>query len=415
MADNSAVLKLIRRKPGVSYPVLTPNDKGFEEAVNAGAEGAQHALTHAACMISHSHTLTRRIRVRTEIAVFGAASEAFSKKNVNATIDESIRRFESVCKRALDAKIRVRGCVLDPVSSESACTYGAATAAMSRVRSGVRTREKSTLLLLAMWPRCCMIWAAMRFPWATLSVLELQVCVPYCKSALVSQSVGEMMRMLEAVMSAGIPRDRLAVHCHDTYGQALANIFAALQLGVGVVDASVAGLLVASLLASKRCADSTWRQDLVVARMRAARPVMWRLRTWCTCWMDCGYRMVRGRCLDWWVVSDVVLARRESAGADRDGGFYLLVSQAREWLQVCDGRGVAFWACVCSLSIPAGLREHCSKPRRHRRRAQLRCLPPGQHLHRDRVMRRRAGLERPVRRRDVCMCVCVCVCVWEIV
>ena len=179
MADSAAVLQGIARRPGVRYPVLVPNMKGFEAARAAGAE---------------------------EIAVFGAASETFSQKNINCSIAESLERFAPVAAAAQEARIAVRGyisCVLGcPYEGEIA---PAAVAAVAR---------------------------------------DLQALGCYEISLGDTIGVGTPARaraMVEAVM-AEVPADALALHFHDTYGQALANILACLELGVATLDSSVAGL-----------------------------------------------------------------------------------------------------------------------------------------------------------------------------
>ncbi len=179
MADSAEVMARIHRKPGVSYPVLAPNMKGFEAAAAAGAE---------------------------EIAIFGAASESFSKKNINATIAESLERFAPVADRAIAQGMRVRGYV----SCVLGCPYEGEIAPQS-------VAEVS----------------------AKLFAME-------CYEISLGDTIGvgtpvKARRMIEAV-AAEVPPDRLAVHFHDTYGQALANILACLGAGVAVVDSSVAGL-----------------------------------------------------------------------------------------------------------------------------------------------------------------------------
>ena len=179
MADHSEVLKTLRRKPGVSYPVLVPNMKGFEAAVAAGAE---------------------------EIAVFGAASETFSRKNINASIAESLERFAPVAEAARAKGIRVRGYV--------SCVVG------------------------------CPYEGAVK-PEAVAEVAK-QLAAMGCYEISLGDTIGvgtpgKVKRMLETVARA-VPVERLAVHLHDTYGQALANLYAALELGVATADSSVAGL-----------------------------------------------------------------------------------------------------------------------------------------------------------------------------
>ncbi len=179
MADAAEVLAGISRKAGVSYPVLTPNLKGFEAALEAGAQ---------------------------EVAVFGAASESFSQKNINCSVAESLERFAPVARAALEQGLKVRGyisCVLG-------CPYEGQIAPEAVADVALRLHEMG------------------------------------CYEISLGDTIGvgtplKVRRMIEAV-AAQVPTERLAVHFHDTYGQALANILAALELGVAVVDSSVAGL-----------------------------------------------------------------------------------------------------------------------------------------------------------------------------
>ncbi|XP_077402755.1 hydroxymethylglutaryl-CoA lyase, mitochondrial isoform X2 [Vanacampus margaritifer] len=179
MADQVAVMKGIHKKPGVSYPVLTPNLKGFQAAVKAGAS---------------------------EVAIFGAASELFSKKNINCSVDESLRRFDEVVKAAKDAGVPVRGYV----SCVLGCPY-----------EGKVPPEKVAQVAKRLYSMGC---------------YEISL-----GDTIGVGTPGSMREMLAAV-SREVPVNALAVHCHDTYGQALANILVALQMGVSVVDSSVSGL-----------------------------------------------------------------------------------------------------------------------------------------------------------------------------
>jgi isopropylmalate/homocitrate/citramalate synthase len=179
MADSAAVLAGIRRKPGVSYPVLVPNMQGFEAAVAAAAD---------------------------EIAIFGAASETFSRKNINCSIAESLERFAPVAAAAIRRGIRVRGYV----SCVAGCPYEGEVAPAAVA--------------------------------AVAKALDAMGC--HCVSLGDTIGVGTPRR-IQAVVEAvarEVPIERLGVHLHDTYGQALANIYAALELGVATVDSSVAGL-----------------------------------------------------------------------------------------------------------------------------------------------------------------------------
>src|SRR5687767_3406613 len=179
MADHTEVLERIRRKPGVSYPVLTPNLKGFEAARAAGA---------------------------TEVAIFGAASESFSKKNINCSIAESLERFRPVTEAAAREKILVRGYV----SCVLGCPY----------EGEVRPEKVAEVA-------------------ATLHEMG-------CYEVSLGDTIGvgtpgKTQAMIEAC-ARRVPMEKLAGHYHDTYGQALANIYASLELGVSTFDASVAGL-----------------------------------------------------------------------------------------------------------------------------------------------------------------------------
>ena len=179
MADNAQVMLGITRRPGVSYPVLVPGMQGFEAAVAAGAE---------------------------EIAVFGAASEAFSQRNINCSIAESLDRFAPVITAALQRNIKVRGYV----SCVLGCPYQGDVAPEAVAQLAQRLLEMG----------CYEISLGDTIGLAT----------PAKAQALVKK-VAEV-----------IPLNSLAVHFHDTYGQALANILAVLELGITVVDSSVAGL-----------------------------------------------------------------------------------------------------------------------------------------------------------------------------
>jgi hydroxymethylglutaryl-CoA lyase len=179
MADGADVMAAIRRKPGVVYSALVPNMKGFEAALQAKVE---------------------------EVAVFAAASESFSRKNTNCSIAESLTRFEPVMVAARDRGIRVRGYV----SCVLGCPYQGeiAPAAVARVSK-------------ALYDMGCH---------------EVSL-----GDTIGTGTPGKTKMMLEAC-ATHVPIDRLAGHYHDTYGQALANIYASLELGVAVFDSSVAGL-----------------------------------------------------------------------------------------------------------------------------------------------------------------------------
>jgi hydroxymethylglutaryl-CoA lyase len=179
MADTDDVLAGLRRKAGVSYPVLVPNMKGFAAARASGVE---------------------------EIAVFAAASESFSQRNINCSIAESLERFAPVMAAAQQHGMRVRGyisCVVD-------CPYEGpvAPAAVAEVAAKL----------------------------AALGCYEVSL-----GDTIGTGTPARVQTMIDAA-AAAVPRERLAVHFHDTYGQALANILAALEQGIAVIDSSVAGL-----------------------------------------------------------------------------------------------------------------------------------------------------------------------------
>ena len=178
LADAADVYVAIAKKPGVRYPVLVPNLQGYERAHAAGA---------------------------TEVAVFTAASEAFNRKNINASIDESIERFIPVMERAKSDGVAVRGYV----STVLGCPYQGDVPLADVVRVARRLHELG------------------------------------CYEVSLGDTIGigtpaKASAMVEAV-AAEVPLPALAVHFHDTRGQALANILACLELGVAVVDSSVSG------------------------------------------------------------------------------------------------------------------------------------------------------------------------------
>lgn len=179
MADNAQVMAGIRRRPGVAYPVLVPNLKGLEAAVAAGAE---------------------------EVVVFGAATENFSRRNTNCTIGEGLERFAQVARAALDSGLKVRG----DVSVCLGCPYEGEVDPEAVVRVA---RELDAM-----------------------GCYEITVC-----DTIGTGTPGKTRAVFEAV-ARHIPVERLAGHFHDTYGQALVNLYAALELGVASFDSSVAGL-----------------------------------------------------------------------------------------------------------------------------------------------------------------------------
>ncbi len=179
MASSGEVFRRIARKPNVTYSALTPNMQGFEAAIDAGVN---------------------------EIAVFGAASESFSQKNINCSIEHSIVRFEPVIAESLKLNIPVRAyisCVVD-------CPYEGSIEPQAVAKVAKRLFDLG------------------------------------CYEVSLGDTIGtatplKIQTMIESVTDH-VPAKHLAIHCHDTYGQAIANIVAALQCGVATVDSSVAGL-----------------------------------------------------------------------------------------------------------------------------------------------------------------------------
>ena len=179
MSDAAAVMGAIKRRPGVRYPVLTPNLKGFEAALAAGCD---------------------------EVALFVAASETFSRKNINCSIGESLERARPVAAAAAARGVRVRGyisCVLG-------CPYEGDI-------DPERVREVAAALLA-------------------------MGCYEISLGDTIGTGTPGKTKMLIAKVGEAVPVERQAGHFHDTYGQALANVYAALEMGVTTFDSSVAGL-----------------------------------------------------------------------------------------------------------------------------------------------------------------------------
>jgi len=179
MADATDVLSAIERQPHITYSALTPNMKGFEAAVAAGAQ---------------------------EVAVFGAASEAFSRKNTNCSIEEGIERFREVCEAAAAANVPVRGYV--------SCVVGCPYQGEVPADAVAMVSEK---------------------------LLEMGCYEVSLGDTIGVGTPGSVRTMLRAVKEV-VPVEKLAIHTHDTYGMACANIVASLAEGVSVVDSSIAGL-----------------------------------------------------------------------------------------------------------------------------------------------------------------------------
>lgn len=178
LADAAEVFSGIGRRAGVSYPVLVPNQQGYERARAVGVE---------------------------EIAVFGAASEAFSRRNINVGVDESIARFEPVIERANADGVKVRGYV----STVLGCPYQGAVALSDVVRVATK--------------------------------LYTMGCHEISLGDTIGAGTPKAARSMLRAVADEIPMTALAVHFHDTRGQALANVLACLEDGVRVVDASVSG------------------------------------------------------------------------------------------------------------------------------------------------------------------------------
>jgi isopropylmalate/homocitrate/citramalate synthase len=179
MADHAEIMQGLKRRAGVRYPVLAPNMKGYEAARAAGAD---------------------------EVAIFAAASEAFSQKNINCSIAESLDRFLPVLEAAKADSIAVRGYV----SCVLGCPY------QGDVPLADVTRVADALFSMG------------------------------CYEVSLGDTIGvgtpeKARRMIEAVASR-VPVDKLAAHFHDTWGQALSNLYAVLQLGVATIDSSAAGI-----------------------------------------------------------------------------------------------------------------------------------------------------------------------------
>ena len=179
MADAASVMAGIHRKPGVDYPVLVPNRKGLDAAIAAGCE---------------------------EVVVFGAASESFSRRNTNCSIDEGLARFSEVCAEDIARGLRVRG----DISVCLGCPY-----------EGEVTPAQVTRVARELFAMGC---------------YEITIA-----DTIGAGTPGKTRAVIEDVAKY-IPAEKLAGHFHDTYGQALANTLAALECGVATFDSSVAGL-----------------------------------------------------------------------------------------------------------------------------------------------------------------------------
>ena len=179
MADTAEVFQSINKRNGVSYPVLVPNIKGLESALEVGVK---------------------------EIAIFGAASESFSQKNINCSISESVERFKPVCDRALKEGLKIRGYV----SCVMGCPY-----------EGEVSPEQ-------------------------VANISEQLYQLGCYEVSLGDTIGigtpEKTRKMVQAVKAIVPADSLAVHFHDTYERALDNLKIAMEEGISVIDSAVAGL-----------------------------------------------------------------------------------------------------------------------------------------------------------------------------
>ena len=179
LADAAEVYTAIQKKSGVRYPVLVPNLQGYERARAVGVE---------------------------EIAVFTAASEAFNRKNINASIAESLERFAPVIERAQADKVAVRGYV----STVLGCPYQGEVPLADVVR--------------------------------VAKALHDMGCYEISLGDTIGIGTPAKARTMLATVATEVPMSALAIHFHDTRGQALANILACLELGVGVIDSAVSGV-----------------------------------------------------------------------------------------------------------------------------------------------------------------------------
>jgi hydroxymethylglutaryl-CoA lyase len=186
MADSLAVMQGITRKESVRYAALTPNKRGFDQAIEAQAN---------------------------EVAIFAAASESFSQKNINCSIAESLQRFEEIIMAAKTKNIPVRGYV----SCILGCPY-----------EGPITKENAESHFA-------------KVKQVTQKLLEMG-CYEVSLGDTIGTGTPKFSEQLLQILLESIPRHQLAVHFHDTYGQALSNILVALQNGITTIDASIAGL-----------------------------------------------------------------------------------------------------------------------------------------------------------------------------
>ncbi len=179
LADADDLMAGLERRRGTRYPVLVPNEKGYDRARAAGAD---------------------------EVAVFSAASEAFNQRNINCSIDESFERFRPVLERAREDGVRVRGYI--------SCVLGCPYQGNVPISDVVRVAQ---------------------------ALLDAGCAEISLGDTIGIGTAGKARAMLRSVLDS-VPADKLAVHYHDTYGQAIANILVSLELGLRTVDSSVAGI-----------------------------------------------------------------------------------------------------------------------------------------------------------------------------
>ncbi len=179
MADHAEVMKGLKRKSGVAYPVLMPNIKGMEAALASGVD---------------------------EIAVFAAATERFSRRNINCSIAESLERFRPVVDIAQANRMRIRGYI----SCAVGCPY----------EGEVSPQAVADIA----------------------KALNAMGCYEISLGDTIGVGTPGKVQAMIAAVARDVPVERLALHTHDTWGQALANIYAAMEAGIATIDSSVAGL-----------------------------------------------------------------------------------------------------------------------------------------------------------------------------
>lgn len=202
--DSSEVFRQIEKTDSISYPVLVPNIKGFEAAVSPLTfQFLSHTHIYHSLSMIYCQQVAQGAK---EIAIFGAASETFSQKNINCSVEESINRFRAVTEAAQKANVKVRGYV----STVVGCPYEGPIKPIAVAK-------------------------------VTEQLLNLGCYEISLGDTIGVGTIGSMSSMLKEVKNVTDP-SKLAIHCHNTYGQALPNILTALNSGIRVVDAAVSGL-----------------------------------------------------------------------------------------------------------------------------------------------------------------------------